>query len=182
MRLICFGDSNTYGYGPRSFFGGRYPGRWTDLLAESTGWEVVNLGQNGREIPAGAGSLAGMLQQDDLLVVMLGDNDLLSHPHITAREVAAKMERFLKSLPLCRVLLVSPPPMVMGEWVPEKRLIWESAALSGAYEALARRLGIGFVDAGQWGVEMTFDGVHFTESGHRAFAAGLREVLSCSLD
>ena len=48
-------------------------------------------------------------------------------------------------------------------------------------EALARRLGIGFVDAGQWGVEMTFDGVHFTESGHRAFAAGLREVLSCSL-
>ena len=182
MRLICFGDSNTYGYDPRSFFGGRYPGRWTDLLAESTGWEVVNLGQNGREIPAGAGSLAGMLQQDDLLVVMLGANDLLSHPHITAREVAAQMERFLKSLPLCRVLLVSPPPMVMGEWVPEKRLIWESAALSGAYEALARRLGIGFVDAGQWGVEMTFDGVHFTESGHRAFAAGLREVLSCSLD
>ena len=36
MRLICFGDSNTYGYDPRSFFGGRYPGRWTDLLAENT--------------------------------------------------------------------------------------------------------------------------------------------------
>ena len=70
MRLLCFGDSNTYGYDPRSYGGDRYPpeSRWTDLLAESTGWEVVNLGQNGREIPAGAGSLAGMLQQDDLLV------------------------------------------------------------------------------------------------------------------
>ena len=32
-RVLCFGDSNTYGYDPRSFFGGRYPGRWTDLLA-----------------------------------------------------------------------------------------------------------------------------------------------------
>lgn len=181
MRLVCFGDSNTYGYDPRSFFGGQYPGRWTDLLAESTGWEVVNLGQNGREIPARAGSLSDLLRRDDLLVVMLGGNDLLSHPHITAREVAAKMERFLQSLPLCRVLLVSPPPMVMGEWVSEERLIRESAALSGAYEALARRLGIGFADAGQWGVELTFDGVHFTESGHRAFAAGLQEVLSCSL-
>ena len=181
MRLICFGDSNTYGYDPRSFFGGRYPGRWTDLLAESTGWEVVNLGQNGREIPAGAGSLAGMLQQDDLLVVMLGDNDLLCHPRITAREVAAKMERFLRSLPSCHVLLVAPPPMAPGEWVREERLLSESAALAGEYESLALRLGIGFANAGQWGVELAFDGVHFTDAGHRAFANGIQEVLSCSL-
>ena len=84
MRLVCFGDSNTYGYDPRSFFGGRYPAecRWTDLLAERTGLEVVNLGQNGREIPPGAGSLSGLLRRDDLLVVMLGDNDLLYPPPI----------------------------------------------------------------------------------------------------
>lgn len=182
MRLVCFGDSNTYGYDPRSFFGGRYPAPWTDLLAERTGREVINLGQNGREIPAGGGSLAGLLRQDDLLVVMLGDNDLLSHPRFTAGDVAARMEEFLKTLPPCRVLLVSPPPMVTGEWVTEEQLIRESAALAGAYEALARRLGIGFANAGQWGVELTFDGVHFTESGHRTFAAGLQEVLSCSLD
>lgn len=25
MRLLCCGDSNTYGYDPRSFFGDRYP-------------------------------------------------------------------------------------------------------------------------------------------------------------
>ena len=180
MRLVCFGDSNTYGYDPRSFLGGRYPGRWTDLLAERTGWEVVNLGQNGREIPAGAGSLSGLLRRDDLLAVMLGSNDLLCHPRFTAGDAAARMERFLLSLPPCRVLLVSPPPMVMGDWVTEERLLRESAALAGAYEALARRLGIGFADAGQWGVELTFDGVHFTESGHRAFAAGLQEVLSFS--
>ena len=174
MRLVCFGDSNTYGYDPRSFFGGRYPGRWTDLLAEKTGWEIVNLGQNGREIPAGAGSLAGLLRQDDLLVVMLGSNDLLCHPRFNAGDVAARMEGFLNTLPPCQVLLVAPPPMVMGEWVTEERIIRESAALADAYEALARRLGIGFADAGRWGVALTFDGVHFTESGHRAFAKGLQ--------
>ena len=50
MRLLCFGDSNTYGYDPRSYAGDRYPpeSRWTDLLAESSGWEVVNMGLNGR--------------------------------------------------------------------------------------------------------------------------------------
>lgn len=181
MRLICFGDSNTYGYDPRSFLGGRYPGRWTDLLAERSGWEVMNLGLNGREIPTGAGELAGILRRDDLLVVMLGDNDLLCHPHITTREVSAKMERFLLSLPPCHVLLVAPPPMALGEWVTEETLLRESAALPMEYEALARRLGIGFADAGRWGVEMTFDGVHFSEKGHRAFAEGIQEAVICSL-
>lgn len=25
MKVICYGDSNTYGYDPRSYIGGRYP-------------------------------------------------------------------------------------------------------------------------------------------------------------
>ena len=25
MTLLCYGDSNTYGFDPRSYFGGRYP-------------------------------------------------------------------------------------------------------------------------------------------------------------
>ena len=34
MNIICFGDSNTYGYDPRGYFGGRYDGdsRWVDIL------------------------------------------------------------------------------------------------------------------------------------------------------
>ena len=34
MKVICFGDSNTYGYDPRSYFGGRYDAdiRWVDIL------------------------------------------------------------------------------------------------------------------------------------------------------
>ena len=53
MKLLCFGDSNTYGYDPRSFLDDRYPAevRWTDALARDTGWTVLNMGQNGREIP-----------------------------------------------------------------------------------------------------------------------------------
>ena len=59
MNVICFGDSNTYGYDPRSYFGGRYEkeDRWVDLLAAQTGWTVRNCGANGREIPRTAAPL-----------------------------------------------------------------------------------------------------------------------------
>ena len=51
-RILCIGDSNTYGYDPRSYFGDRYPEdiRWTGLLRKA-GYEFINCGQNGREIP-----------------------------------------------------------------------------------------------------------------------------------
>ena len=49
MRMLCYGDSNTYGYDPRGFFGDRYPkeSRWVDILAQRTGWQIQNaIGRN----------------------------------------------------------------------------------------------------------------------------------------
>ena len=42
MNVICFGDSNTYGYDPRGYFGGRYNAdcRWVDILSAATGWTI----------------------------------------------------------------------------------------------------------------------------------------------
>ena len=38
MKVICFGDSNTYGYDPRPLDGGRYDAscRWVDILEAKT--------------------------------------------------------------------------------------------------------------------------------------------------
>ena len=51
-------------------------------------------------------------------------------------------------------------------------------ALNRAYKALSQRLGVGFADAGEWNIPLTFDGVHFTEEGHNAFADGLINYLN----
>ena len=61
-RILCWGDSNTYGYAPQSPLGGRYPPqvRWTDQLAAlRPGREVWNWGENGREIPRRPWELRG---------------------------------------------------------------------------------------------------------------------------
>jgi len=156
MMVICFGDSNTYGYDPRGYFGGRYGAdcRWVDILAAETGWTISNMGQNGREIPVAAPAFP---DDTDLLIVMLGTNDLLQDRS--------------------KILLIAPPPMAMGEWVPSPQLIEESRTFARLCQALAERLGIRFADAGKWDISLAYDGVHFTEQSHKAFAAGLLEEL-----
>lgn len=177
MNVTCFGDSNTYGYDPRSFLGGRYnpDHRWVDILAAETGWTVYNLGQNGREIPT---SLPALPSDTDLLILMLGTNDLLQG--LSPEMTAAKLERFLHKIPLSpkQILLIAPPPMTLGEWVPSQQLIDHSHTFAQNCTALAQRSGIHFANAGDWNISLAYDGVHFTQEGHRAFAAGLLNVLS----
>ena len=176
MEVICFGDSNTYGYDPQGYFGGRYDAdsRWVDILAVETGWTVCNMGQNGREIPSAAPAFP---DDTDLLIVMLGTNDLLQGR--SPEQAAERLERFLSGISLNsnKILLIAPPPMAMGEWVPTPQLIEDSRTFARLCQVLAERLGIRFADAGKWDIPLAYDGVHFTEQGHKAFAAGLLEEL-----
>lgn len=185
MNLICFGDSNTYGYDPRSPFADRYTpeNRWVDLLGQASGWQVVNLGENGREIPhhshelRNAAELVAELKPEDALLVMLGTNDILMG--LTPEQVGLRMETFLLTvLPLGRrLILVTPPPMKRGAWVERDELVAASARLGEIYRDLAKTLGIELVDTAGWALELAFDGVHLTEKGHHALGVGLAEVM-----
>ena len=185
--IVCIGDSNTYGYDPRSFLGDRYPPdlRWTGLLHRALQIPVENLGQNGRCIPRAVQpplDLLPRLQEDrQLLLIMLGTNDLLQNPGLAPEAAADRMARFLQTVS-GPVLLIAPPPMVPGAWVSDPRLPDASRALAACYQALAARMGVDFADSGAWGVELLFDGVHFSPAGHRAFAAGLIAHLRKAAD
>lgn len=176
VNVICFGDSNTYGYDPRGYFGGRYDAdcRWVDILAMETGWTISNMGQNGREVPS---AVPAFQDDTDLLIVMLGTNDLLQGR--SPEQAAERLERFLSSVSMDRkkILLIAPPPIAFGAWVPNQQLIDDSHAFAQLCQALAERMDIRFADAGKWNILLAYDGVHFTEQGHKAFAAGLLEVL-----
>ena len=67
--------------------------------------------------------------------------------------------------------------MALGEWVPSQQLIDHSHTFARLCQALAEQLGIRFADAGEWGISLAYDGVHFTEQGHKAFSTGLLEEL-----
>ena len=181
MKILCFGDSNTYGYDPRDFFGSRYDvnHRWMDIVQAKTGLTMINAGQNGREIPRRKFEFEAVQaliarHQPDGIFVMLGTNDLLQGDD--PETVAARMEAFLQVLSF-PVLLIAPPPLQRGTWVTSDTLVTNSRLLAERYGAVAAQLQIPFKDSSNWGIELAFDGVHFSEAGHCAFADHLIEVL-----
>lgn len=177
-KLLCIGDSNTYGYDPRSYFGSGYPEtvRWTGRLY---GWEVLNCGINGLAVPVDGSVWQNLIEQKnpELITVMLGSNDLLEG--CSAEETAGRMEAFIRAISRTgkRILLIAPPAMKTGEWCQSEEQNRESNKLTHLYRELADRLGTDFADAEAWNVEISFDGVHFTENGHKAFAKGLQQHL-----
>lgn len=174
MKLICYGDSNTFGYDPRSFFGDRYErsSRWPEILAANTGWEVINCGENGRRIPLNRVSFP---TDADCIVVMLGTNDLLQG--CGALETARRMEAFLLGVDKQKRILITPPVFVPGEWISGSALIDESRKLTQYYQRFACKAGIPFIDSNEWSIPITFDGVHFTEDGHKCFAKCLEKYI-----
>ena len=107
----------------------------------------------------------------------MGTNDLLQGR--SPEQAAERLERFLSGYLLDRskILLIAPPPVTLGAWVPNQQLIDDSRTFAQLCQTLAEQLGIRFADAGKWDIPLAYDGVHFTEQGHRAFAAGLLEEL-----
>ena len=177
MNVVCLGDSNTWGYDPRSYFGDQYPPqcRWVDILSQKSGWNVMNYGENGREIPTRPLSLP---EGTDLLMIMLGTNDLLQGS--SAEDAAKKMEQFLQMLSVKRekILLIAPPALKLGAWVDSLAQIAECAKLAELYGELSRKMGIRFVDTRNWDVILSYDGVHFSEKGQVTFAVRLWNELS----
>ena len=162
--ILCYGDSNTYGYDPRSYLGGRYPHsvRWTGLL-EDAGYTVRNEGLNGRVIPQGREIHAAVQMLKSIpfqiLTVHLGINDLLNAPSLTAGACAERMERFLSALLADRaaipeqILLAAPPPCVQGTWVQDDRLLCSGTPTGHLPSVLASDLPM--PEAGMWNASLT---------------------------
>ena len=184
-RILCIGDSNTWGYDPRSYFGSQYPSevRWTGLL-ERSGLQVINCGENGMTIPCETyfplwERLIRSRLPADVVTVMLGTNDLLEGSE--AEETTERMKRFLicvtSAAPAARALLIAPPILKRGTWVQSEKQIENSVKLAVLYRDLAAETGVSFADAENWDVTLAFDGVHFSPAGHHAFAEGLERTI-----
>jgi lysophospholipase L1-like esterase len=207
--VLCYGDSLTWGYSAE-FIGRHAPAdRWTTVLADALGPSVTVIaeGLNGRttafDDPTdgadrnGARVLPTILSTHaplDLIIVMLGANDMKRFVHGQAFAAREGMERIVDvvrghTYPLSGkapdILLVSPPPLCE---TAEPRFaamfeggIEQSRMLASFYADLADDMDCGFFDAGSVARTTPLDGVHLDAANTRAIGRGLEPVVRMML-
>ena len=177
--IICFGDSNTYGFDPRSFIGDRYEAenRWCDILSKKLKCRVLNLGLNGRCVPEGSTDFLNKTIEENpdcgRIIIMLGTNDILKGQ--TPEETARKMKKLIEELRArteARIILISPFKTNLDAELDERII-----KLSELYKSLADSCKCIFLEGSQLNIELCFDGVHMTEKANRDFAEILSEFL-----
>lgn len=207
-RILCFGDSNTWGLDGRN--GGRFDEdtRWTGRLQKALGPEyaVIEEGLNGRTIlsedpilgdKAGGRYLMTCLDSQkplDLLILMLGTNDLKARFGLTAFNICQSMDTLLHRVrgfadyePLLKgmkILLLSPPHL--GEKILETSScdnfrgetgVRYSRELAGHYRPLAEKYGCTFLDAAAFAAAAPPDYLHMDAENHARLARALAERI-----
>jgi len=204
--VLCFGDSNTYGYDPHD--GGRYPEdvRWTNILANKlgAGYNIIAEGLNGRttayDRPDGAWKnglpyltpCIGSHKPVDILIFMLGTNDCNIELGLSAEDIADGMERLVSTAEeSARELQGYVPQMIIvvpGAIRPELEgtpfedqlddsSVQKSHGIAPLYEKTAQEHGCLFLD-GSDSLEVTpIDCEHLTENGHSTLAGLLYDII-----
>ena len=206
--ILCFGDSNTHGtrsmrdMAERRRFGKGQ--RWPDIMAAQLGeaWDVVAEGHPGRTAvfddpiegthKNGLRCLQALLESHrplDLVIVMLGTNDLKARFNATANDIALGIQRLVVEIRRSdsgpdgaapQVLLASPVPIVETGALAD--IFAGGAAKSKAVPALlqqvAGRLGVGFAEMGAVASINLTDGIHLDEAAHAAMGAAMADAVA----
>ncbi len=205
-RVLCFGDSNTWGYAAKD--ASRFPPsiRWTGRLQSLLGdeWKVIEEGLNGRTTNVDYHSRLGRNGKNylipcieshfplDFIILFLGPNDTKVEFKRTPQQIAAGMEELInialgKNLERVsqgiKILLVGPPPIVELQGSYGEEFVGATAkmqALIPLYRDLARKYDTLFVDLNKTIQPDLVDGVHLTESSHEQIAKIFFDILTKS--
>lgn len=205
--VVCYGDSNTWGFDPETRERFAPDVRWPGVLARGLGggFRVIEEGLSGRTTVRddpiegvhknGRTYLRACLESHkpiDLVALMLGTNDLKGRFGASASDIAqgaaSLAEEILRSgcgpgggTP--EVLLVAPPPVGRLTELAEmfEGSAEKSARFAGHYRRFAEQYGCEFLDAGAVATSSDLDGIHLEADEHRklgeAVAAGVAEIL-----
>ncbi|WGW02939.1 SGNH/GDSL hydrolase family protein [Tropicibacter oceani] len=204
--ILCYGDSNTHGTRPMALAGvserfdvGR---RWPDVMAAELGdsHQVIAEGLPGRTtvhddmVEGGARNglsvLPAILHSHkplDLMVLMLGTNDLKNRFSVTAYEIARSVERLVLATRaeqlVDRIVIVAPAPVRECGTLVDVFAGAEARqqGLEAHLQDVAGRLGCGFVAAGDTVAVSGRDGVHWEEEAHLRFGAVMAKALRTDL-
>jgi lysophospholipase L1-like esterase len=206
--ILCFGDSNTWGFPPDC--GARYDRqtRWPGVLQQQLGedYHVIEEGLPGRNtvwddpVEGGKNGLKQLLplihshMPLDLLIIMLGTNDFKNRFSVSPLDISWSIGRLVKAArdsghPLLgeapEVLVLCPPPLAdlssspfAGIMVGAEEKSRQLAAVLGAF---CEDNQIRMFDAGSVVQTSPVDGVHWEPEEHRKLGIAVAEQVQAIL-
>ncbi len=205
--ILCFGDSNTHGTMPmRDLSDSRRFGRderWPGVLASALapGFHVIEEGHPGRTTvhpdplegvhKNGLAVLPAILESHtpvDLVIVMLGTNDLKARFSVTPFDIALGTSNILDTISASdcgrngkppALLLVCPPPIIETGQLAEMFHGGEekSGRLAAAFRQVAEERGIPFLNAGDHIGSDSEEGIHFDADAHHLLGTAIGEAV-----
>ncbi len=211
-NILCYGDSNTWGCKPIENLGvlERFDPetRWTGVLRQrlGAGYHVIEEGLNARTTvhddpidgahKNGKTYLWPCLESHvplDLVVIMLGTNDLKSRFSLSAFDIASGIKPLLEivaavapknGVKKLQSLVVAPPPLArlsdladMFEDGADK-----SCLLAAHYEGVAAQFSSHFFNSGEVIASSDIDGIHFDADQHLSFGEAITDKVRSILD
>lgn len=201
-KILCFGDSNTWGFNPKNGEQFSQGVRWTSILKEQLIEENIEIIEEGlcgrttifhdriRPNRKGIDTLNEIFERNtkiDAVVIMLGTNDCKAHLHNSAKDITKGMEDcikiILKYVSPQNVILISPILLGKHVWKKEfdpefnKKSVVVSKSLKENYRSLANKKGIHFLPGSDIVSPSEEDQEHMDEVGHALFAVAVREKI-----
>ncbi len=199
-KILCFGDSNTYGYIPNN--GARYDKntRWTGVLSllSHGKFEIIEDGCNNRtafaanpagKIFTGYEILPELLTDDfDVVVLAIGINDTQFLYNLSSIEIASGVEKLINIVkvksPQAKILLVAPSiltdDVLNGNFAClfDRTSIEKSRQLPLLYQKIAEKQNIEFLDLNSVAKTSSLDGLHYAPEQHLKIAQVIFTRLS----
>lgn len=202
--VLCYGDSNTYGWDPltgkRYAYDLRWPGKLQCLLGEK--YYVVEEGLNGRTVISdeldytfrnGFKNIETVLRSHmpvNYLVIMLGTNETKTVLNHTVQQIAIGMRILVRKIQeildgengeTCRILIVAPPWIKkcaaegpLGEEF-DISSAEKSSNLALLYKNEAERMNVDFIDAEKFVETSEEDGIHLMPEAHEKLAQAVKK-------
>ena len=207
--ILAFGDSLTWGFVAGTWERHAFEDRWPNVLATGLGGRVraIEEGMNGRTTvfpdPTdgaernGAVALPMLLtthQPLDLLIIMLGTNDIKYANRCRAFDAAMGMARlieitlrfpWIKTASAPQILIMSPPALCQTSdpWFNDLwgHAIEESKLFAQHYARVAEDMGVHCFDAGSVATSDPTDGGHLDAANTKAIGTALVPVVKSIL-
>ena len=207
-RVLCFGDSNTWGYIPGTGERFEYSKRWTGILANSLEgkYSILEEGLNGRTIAdddpfhPGRNGLKYLLpcmeshKPFDIIIIFLGTNDLKYYFSNSIQRISTNMQKMIQSIKngqygyhdkIPDIILLPVPHtfdnvMINSSFRDSRE---KSISLTREYQNISRIMHCHFLDITNKIKVSKIDGIHLNEKNHFKLASLLfKKINELELD